>query len=109
MLYPNGGWIFRQDNDPKHISEYDKDYIKRKKWNALRWSAPSPDLNPIENLWSKLDELTEARRSQTEAQLFEMLKTAWQNLDMHYLQNLVCSMTRRMATVLENEGAMMDG
>ncbi len=36
--------------------------------------ASSPDLNPIENLWTILDDLSKDRRPNTDAELFEILQ-----------------------------------
>ena len=70
------GFIFQQDNDPKHTSNVAKKYLQNKKIGVMNWQPQSPDLNPIENLWGQLIRLTQDRNPQNEGELFDILKHA---------------------------------
>jgi transposase len=86
-LFGRGNYIFQQDNDPKHFEDYGID--------VLDWPANSPDLNPIENLWSYLDVKIRDRGPGNAEELFECIKNGWNGIPNEYLQSLVESMPRR--------------
>uniref|UniRef100_A0A8R1E5W8 Tc1-like transposase DDE domain-containing protein n=1 Tax=Caenorhabditis japonica TaxID=281687 RepID=A0A8R1E5W8_CAEJA len=41
------GWLFQQDNNPKHSSHFFKDWIAQHRVNVMAWPSQSPDLNPF--------------------------------------------------------------
>ena len=52
---PDQRCIFIHENDPKHTSGLNKDWLKRKRIQTLPWPPYSLDFNPIENLWDELE------------------------------------------------------
>ena len=96
--------IFQQDNDPKHRSKICQNYLKNKAIKCLPWPSQSPDLNPIENLWVKLNADCKNRECKNEDELFQVLKNAWENLDPKYLKSLADSMPSRCRAVIKSRG-----
>ncbi len=104
QLFPRQNWIFQHDNDPKHASRATREYMEDYEIDVLPWPANSPDLNPIENLWSYLDYQLKGRTPNNAQELFQILYEAWLNLPQDYLQNLVSSMKRRCEAVISVRG-----
>jgi len=103
-LFPDGNFVFQQDNDPKHTATKNQEYLKNKNIQVLNWPSQSPDLNPIENLWSCMDREMKNRNPQNEDQLFAIVKERWESLTTDLLTSLVESMPRRCAAVIQSKG-----
>jgi hypothetical protein len=95
-------WVLQQDNDPTHNVAHEM----IRDWNTKHpgctvtllpeWPPNSPDLNPIENLWSiiqaKLDAAGYKTFEEFKAGVFQELA----NVDEGVLRTLVKSMERRL-------------
>lgn len=97
-------FVFQQDNDPKHTSKIAKEYFKKSKINVLDWPPQSPDLNPIEILWSILEAKIPKHQRRNKTEFFVALKEAWESIDIDTTSKLVRSLPRRLAAVRKNKG-----
>ncbi|GFW91486.1 transposable element Tcb1 transposase [Trichonephila clavipes] len=72
----------------------------------LPWPACSPDLSPIENMWSMVSQrLTQIMLpAATPDQLWERLEAAWSAVPQEHIQSLFESMPRRVTEVISNNG-----
>ena len=72
----------------------------------LSWPAQSPDINPIENLWSYIEVRIRQRDSQPSSitQLEQWVMEEWDAVPVDYYRNLIKSMPRRVQAVLAANG-----
>lgn len=105
--------IFQQDNAPVHTAQCVRDWLANQQFEMMPWPPFSPDLNPIENLWSvlkaKIYELDPELRTApdndgTVERLTEAAQVAWSQMDMSMLKSLAVTMPHRVEQVLANDG-----
>jgi transposase len=100
----SGRWRFQQDNDPKHTSRLAKAFLQENFPIVLDWPSNSPDLNPIENLWSIVKSKVEKRMPKNLDDLENFMVEEWQNIPDSVLINLSNSMKRRCELIIEKNG-----
>ena len=71
---------------------------------VLEFPPWSPDLNPIENLWSVLVRAVDTHNARDEAELEAAIAQEWQAVQPEYLSTLMESMPERLSEVIANDG-----
>ena len=108
-------WTFQHDGASAH-----KD-ARTNAWLAARvpefitsgpsgkWPPTSPDLNYIEDMWGILEDKREEydERPDDIPDLKRKLQASWASIPTATLKNAALSMPRRLAEVIENEGAAL--
>lgn len=107
--YTEDDAIFQHDNDPKHTSKHTKRHLKDCNIQVLDWPSFSPDLNPIENLWSIVKRRLAAFDTApgSIAELFDRVTQIWNNIDPETCNNLVESMPNRIADLIAAKGGQI--
>jgi transposase len=106
--FRRGKWTFQQDGAAFHTAASVQSWLKANVPDFIpkeKWPANSPDLNPIENLWSTV--LTRAKKSQCTTQRGWQLALArqWALITVEELQRLIGSMDWRMRECIRLRGA----
>ena len=94
--------IFQHDNAPCHRAKSIQTLFAEKKINAMVWPANSPDLNPIENLWSWLDRQIAKDLPRDTDQLRASISKHLSNVPEKIIQNLIDSMPTRIRQCMKN-------
>ena len=99
-------FIWQQDNDPKPTARSCVSLLEEHHFTKPDLPAQSPDLNPIENLWSILDYNLKSRSPNNDEQLFDILQQGWNSLPLQLLDKLVCCMPERIEECIKSKGGM---
>jgi transposase len=103
-FYPNEHWWFQQDNAPQHTSHLAQRWFHNHGVDMIDFPPYSPDLSPIENLWSILKARIEHRLIRTIDEVERVLKEEWEAIDKDLLIRLAHSMPARCQAVVQNRG-----
>jgi transposase len=100
--------VFQQDNAPCHTARLSKSFFSDNGITVLDWPANSPDLNPIENIWSILKKKVERRVVNSKEALIKVIEEEWEKIDIGLIRKTIESMPRRLLQVVANGGKKCD-
>jgi transposase len=98
--------IFQQDNDPKHTSKKAKTWMEDNNIALLDWPPQSPDLSPIEQLWThtKKELCKYPTYPKGVWEVWMRIEEVWNRIQPEVCQNLIESMPRRLQAVIKAKG-----
>lgn len=106
-LFPDSEWTLVQDSAPYHTTNAVYQLFKKKKVKVIhrdQWPAQSPDLNPIEHVWSVLKDHIKKKPPHTKEELKKIAKKEWSKISQDIIDNCVIGLTSRLKSVIEAEG-----
>jgi hypothetical protein len=98
--------LFQHDNASIHASRLTKEWLEAQEIPVMKWPARSPDLNPIENLWSFLARKVyeDSRQYSTILDLEKAIQRCWSLIPRSLIQKLILSMGDRCFEVAQANG-----
>lgn len=105
IWYPGVGWRLQLDNATPHTAVATAATLETHGVPELLFQPPhSPDLNPIENVWTVMKKRLESETFNNLAGLRRAVKDIWQSFTVSDLENITSSMPDRIEEVLAGDG-----
>ena len=81
-----------------------KEWFQRQHITLLTWPAQSPDLNPIERIWSWMDKKLSTENVENVVQLKLALKKIWNEIPKELSMHLIESMPKCIQVCVKPHG-----
>ncbi|CAF3067452.1 unnamed protein product, partial [Rotaria sp. Silwood2] len=101
-------FMFQHDSARYHTSKQTDGKLQELNVKVLKWPAKSPDLNPIEHLWSIIDNKLKSRRMCSVKDLTDGLSAEWLSITQELCEKLVFSMPQRIQKCIAVNGKCID-
>jgi transposase len=99
-------FVFQQDNAPPHRATSTVEELTDAGFTLLPWPALSPDLNPVENVWSLIvrEVYADGKYYNDEDSLWVAIEEAARRMPQAKIAGLIGSMEKRLCDVLSFGG-----
>jgi transposase len=97
-------YYFQQDNAPCHKAKKSLDWFSTNEVPLITWPPQSPDLSPIENLWSILKRKLSIYRCKSKEEFKAKILDEWEKIPANVCKDLVDSMPKRLRAVIKAKG-----
>ena len=101
-----GCTVFQHDGAPCHRAATVTRWLEEQNVSLLGpWPGSSPDLNPIENMWTLIKKRVSEKNPTSETSLVDIIKSVWATeVTQTYCEKLTSSMPSRIRAVLAAKG-----
>lgn len=98
--------LFMQDNATCHTSKETKNWLNINKIVLFEAPANSPDMNPIENVWSYLEKKIRSIKLGylNSEELWQIIQSEWYKIPKKYISDLYFSMCNRIKSLKDAKG-----
>ena len=103
-LLREDGLTLLHDRSKVHTSKMTTTFLQREKVKSKVIPGNSPDVMPIENLFSRIKQILDNRPTRTIKQLKREVMKAWRELSDEYIGKLCNSMPSRVKEVIKQNG-----
>lgn len=94
-------YYFQQDNAPCHKSKTTMAYLEANNIPLMVWPAQSPDLIPIENVWSYIKLKLAEYSPKSKEELKNLISQIWNEIPADFLKKLIDGMHSRCLEVIK--------
>lgn len=108
----NKQWLLQEDGDPSHGMRKDglaQQYKRDRGIQNLSHPAQSPDLNPIEAIWSIIKQRLRRRIFDSEEEMKEALQDEWSRITLTQIRERIACMPSRCAQLKASGGGPIRG
>lgn len=102
-------WVWQQDGATPHSAYESMIYILQNVPHYLIWPAYSPDLSPIEQVWSYIKKRLAGQKFDDPDELFDAIEQEWQAVPAEVLHNIYSSFYARLVVCREIGGQSLNG
>jgi transposase len=106
------GYIFQQDNAPAHKAGLTLDYLEQNTTllaEPFEWPPYSPDVSPIEQIWSLLKRMINMSAVHTKADLAREATLAWNMISQATVDRHAIDLPNRVLALEDLKGAPLAG
>lgn len=96
--------IFQQDGATCHTATSTMRWFSNNRIKVLTWPSGSPDLSPIENIWSIMKKSLRKKLPNTESELKLIIQEEWNSITTNQCQMLINTMRNRLDSVIKARG-----